>query len=233
MAYTTTTLITRAYYLSGVVGRDYETPSGSQLQDGLDLLNALLDIKTANDRLIPYFKEYDLTSVTNQETYFIPNLVRAESLTFTLNQVRFSMVEQSRKDYFASPRVNNISALPFHWHQERLKGGTNIYIYFLPSDNYPLQLWGKFSLADVTLGQDLSLTLDLFYIEYLRYALAEYLCAENNILFQPQAQKKLDEYELIITDISPIDLTTQKASTLQKDSGYNWAYINLGRGYVA
>jgi hypothetical protein len=59
--------------------------------------------------------------------------------------------------------------------------------------------------VSVTKYQDLSIILDLFYIDYLRYALAEYMCQEYNITFQPQNQAKLNEFETTIFDISPIN----------------------------
>jgi hypothetical protein len=227
MAYTVRELIARSYYLSGIVSRDLNTASASQTSDGLFLLNALLAIKTANNRLIPYYTFYTVNATPGVEQYFVPNLISIESITFNLQTVRFSMLKQSRKQYFGAPRVDNINSLPFNWHMERVKGGANFFVYYLPASNYPIKIWGKFSLSQVTLDQDLSLTLDDFYIEYLRIALAEYICADQNVTFQSQAQRKLDEYENIIIDISPQDYSVTKLSTLTADSGLNWAQINF------
>ena|SRR3984957_8579787 len=231
MAYTVTQLINNSYYLSGIVARNLQTTTGAQIEDGLTLLNALLATKTAGIRLIPYFQEYDLTLVTGQEMYFIPNLVEAETFTFNIGSVRYSTLPTARKAYFGSPRVDNIQSLPYDWHIERVLGGANLFMYFLPDVNYPAKIWGKFSLASVALGQDLSLTLDAFYIEYLRVALAEQICAEFNIPMQPQAAMKLAEYEKIIMDVSPPDLSMQKMSSLGCDQSLNWADINIGRGW--
>lgn len=232
MVYTTTELITRAYYLSSVVGRDFETVTGAQLNDGLNMLNALLDIKTANQRLIPYFTQYSFDAVVGQEEYFIPNLILAETLTFTISTVRYSMTLKSRREYFGTPRANNVMSLPYQYFCERTLNGTNLYMYYLPNQAYPFLLDGKFALADVTLGQDLALTLDMYYIEYLRYALAEYICQEYNITYQPQSQQRLKELESIIFDISPIDFTTSKLSMLQQGVSLNYAQVNIGRGWT-
>jgi hypothetical protein len=227
MAYLVSQLISNAYFLSGVVSRGLEAVGGEQMSDGLTLLNALLAIKTANNRLIPYYSEYETTTVVGQETYFVPNLIDIEAITFNIQTVRFSMLERNRRFYFGAPRVDNINALPFDWHMERTLGGANVYLYFLPNAAMPLKIFGKFSLAEVELDDDLSETLDLFYIEYLRYALTEYICGEYQISVQPQVQQKLNEYEKIIRDISPIDLTIQKASTLTAENGLNWAMVNF------
>jgi hypothetical protein len=231
MAYTTTQLITRAYYLSGVVSKDLQSVSGSQLTEGLFLLNALLDTKTANQRLIPYFNKYEFDAVEEQEKYEIPNLVEAECLTFHIGDVRYSMKPQSRVDYMGSARVNNVQSLPYYWHIERTKDGADLYMYFVPNADYPCELWGKFSLQNVALGQDLSETYPMFYLEYLRYALAEYICQEYNITFPPQNAMKLNEFEQIIIDISPTDYTMQKLSSLQLENGFNWGDVNIGRGW--
>ena len=234
MIYTVSELITRAFYLSGKVAQGFETVTGDDLTTGLFLLNALLDTKSADQRHIPYFKETIFSAIIGQQEYFVEDLLMVESATFNISEVRYSMDLVARRDYFGSGRVDNITSLPYQYHVERTKGGSNIFLYFLPEQNYPIKIWGKFSLADVSLNQDLALTLDLYYIEYLRYALAQYIADENGIILKPQLQKRLAEFEKLIIDISPIDFSMSKYSILQSsDGGLNWADINLGKGWSA
>lgn len=231
MAYTVTELITRAYYLSQVVSRELETVSGQQFADGLVYLNALLSLKSAHSRVIPYFQEYDFNAVVGQEKYFVPNLVQPETLTFNIGPVRYSTQPTPRRAYFGSGRVDNITSLPFNWHFERLLNGSNIYLYFLPADTYPIKIWGKFGFTDVSLNQDLSLTYDEYYIDYLRYRLAKRICSEFGIPMQPEALQELRELEEAVTDVSPPDLTLSKISSLQGTTGLSWADVSLGRGW--
>jgi hypothetical protein len=233
MAYTTTELITRAFYLSGVVAEELETVDGAQMNQGLNLFNALLAIKTANQRLIPYYSDYVFTAVIGQESYLIPNLILAETLTFTIGTVRYAMTLKTRSEYFATPRANDVQSLPYQYHIERNFGGSKLWMYYLPNEAYEFNLHGKFSLLPVSLGQDLSLTFDAFYIEYFRYALTEYICAEYNITMQPQDATKLNEYESIIFDISPIDFTIKKVSALHKSVSHAdiYAQANIGQGW--
>ncbi len=234
MVYTANQLITNAFYLAGVTSRDLETVTGDQLTDGLSLLNDLLAVKTANFRLIPYFSSTTIAGVVGQELYFIPNLISIETFTFTQNNLRYSSRYTPRRQYFGSPRVNNINALPFSWHPERTDGGMNLYVYFKPQAVYSFEIWGKFGLASVANGMvDLLLTYERFYLVYLRYALAEYICEDYNLVLQPQALSKLRDLEQQIIDISPLDLTTNKLSTLQSATGsMTWAQINLGQGWT-
>jgi hypothetical protein len=228
MSYTVTQLVTNAWYLSGIVSREFETVSGDQITDGVNLLNAVLAVKTANSILIPYFTVYDsLTLIVGQEEYFIPNLISIQTMTFFIGTLRFPMIQKQRKDYFGPARANNIVSIPSTYHCERTLGGANIYLYVPPDNTYATEIVGKFSLSSVTLNQDLSLTLDAFYIEYLRYALAEYMCEEYQIQWQPGPAKKLMQYEEVLKDVSPRDYSMTKMSTLNNTTGIKWAYVNF------
>jgi hypothetical protein len=232
MAYTVTKLITNAWYLSGVVARVFETVSGDQISDGLDMLNDLLGMQSANIGLVPYYTVYNFTAVPGQEAYIIPNLLEIDSLTFNIGPVRYSMLEQNRTTYFGSGRVDNITALPFNYHLERGLNEGTIYIYFLPAGAYPMTLVGKFGLNSAALNTDLLTIYDRFYITYLRYALTEYVCGEYNINMTPSNEKKLRALENQINNsIAPLDLTLTKLSTMPGRNGINWADANIGRGW--
>lgn len=234
MAITTNELITGAFYAAGVVSREFETVSGSQIGDGLSWLNDIISEKVVDDGMIPYESTYTFTAVPGQEIYPIPNLIAIDTLVFFLNSVRFSMDYNKRNNYFGSNRVNNIQTLPYQWYFERQKGGGNLYIYFTPDRAYPMELHGTFRLTEVSLFQDLSLTLDRFYITYLRYALAERICSEFNYVTPPNVVKQLGKYEGWIDKKSKlIDLRIEKISSLKdENTTYSWAYINLGRGFT-
>ncbi len=228
MTYTVTKLITNSYYLSGKLAQGLQTISGRQLEKGLQLLNAVIAVKSVNERLIPYFTSYSFNAVPGQEVYFIPNLIFADTFTFNYQNVRYSMYQMQRVQYQGSSRVNNIDSLMFNYNIERCKGGANLSMYFLPDSEYPCTIWGKFSLVSVVLNQDLESTMDLDFIEYLRYALAEMICQDNNVTFQPQNKQKLEEYENLFLDKSGLDLTIQIVSSFKDKTPSLWGIANLG-----
>jgi len=232
MAYTALELITRAYYLSAIVSRPAQVVSGDQVTDGLYLLNACLDFKSSDLRLIPYYKTYDFPAVVGQEKYFITDLLAVDSLTFNLGTVRYSLQEKTRVEYFAYPRVDNIQSLPFSYRIERSLGGSDVYIYFKPDQAYPMHIMGKFGLTNVVLNTDMSLTYDTFYLEYLRYALAEMICSEYGATFPDESKAKLKEYEKKIMDVSPADLSIQKRTYFGGNFGLDWKGVNLYKGYT-
>ncbi len=227
MAYTALELINKSFYLSGQTSRGLEVVTGEQQSEGLDLFNALLAMKAADSKFVPYFSYYTFETVALQESYFVPNILEMDTITFNLDVVRYPVQQQSRKDYFGTGRVDNVSSLPFNCRFERCKGGANILFYFLPDNTYQIKLYGKFWLSNVTLQTDLSTTLDDFYIEYLRYELADYICAEYNIQLQPQQAAMLQRYRKIVCEVSPPDMTLRKRSMLSSGNGLNWGYINF------
>lgn len=227
MAYTALQLITKSYYLSQVVARNLETVTGEQIADGLDLLNALLDVKGSDLRLIPYFQRYSFPTVAGQEEYFIPNLLQIDAMTFNIGDVRYPMKEMSRRQYFDSGRVDDVQSLPFTFRQERELGGTRIYMYFLPAGVYVAKISGKFGLTDVMLTQDMSLTYDLYYMEYLRFALAEYICSEYGATFPDQSAAKLAQITKKLMDINPVDLMVRKSSYFNSNNAIDWQLISI------
>lgn len=232
MPHTARELIIDAYYLSGVSSRDLQTVTGSQITDGLTLLNELLAVKGMTGALIPYYKEYQFNAVVGQEKYFIENLIDIETFTFTIDTVRYSTYPEGRREYFGSGRANDIQSLPYSWRMERTLDGTDLYLYFLPDVAYPLTIWGKFGFEEITdLCLDLRTLYDRYYMVYLRYALAEYICEYNGITFKPQAAAKLKQLEEKLTYISPIDLSIRKQSTLQRKTSLNYGDINIGQGW--
>lgn len=238
MAYTSQKLISEAWYLSGIVSRELETVSGSQIDDGLFRLNGFLAMKSADTGLIPYYQVVDGNFIAGQELYYIPNLIHIESLTFYLsspsdpNSVRYSMQEATREQYFATGRVENITTLPYQWHLERVLGGSNLRVYYEPQEDYPYQLVGKYILNQTVLNQDLSLIYDPFYIEYLLYGLAQYLCEWYNVVPPPFVVKQLAAFENSIRDTSPMDLTMRKLEYFSSQSGLTYAQSNIGKGFT-
>jgi hypothetical protein len=233
MAYTTNQLISSSYYAAGVVSREFETVSGSQVGDGLVWLNNIITEKTVNESMIPYETTYNANFVVGQEIYSIPNLIQIDTLVFFLDAVRYAMKYEKRNAYFGTSRVENIQTLPFEWYFERQFGGGNLYIYFQPDRNYPMEIHGVFRIPSVSLGQDLSLTLDEFYTTYLHYALADRICAEYAYTTPDNVIRQLGKYEAFINKNSRLlDLRIGKTSTLQKRGTFNYGFVNLGHGWV-
>lgn len=233
MAYTVTQLITNAYYLSGIVSREFETVQGYQLSDGLQFLNELIADKTVDKSAIPYDTTGSFTAIIGQEQYDIDNLISLDTLTFEISSVRYPVYSVERSPYFGTWRANDINSLPYKYHLERKLGGASIFLYFKPVDTYVFTMWGKFRLSSVTNNQDLSLTLDQFYINYLRYELADRLCSEFNMTVPKGVEKQLAVYQSLIDKKSAkLDLSVRRISVLDDtQNSINYAQVNFGNGW--
>ena len=235
MAYPVTELIADSYYLSRVVSQGFEEVTGYQMSKGLRLLKGAIAFKTAENRTIPYFKQYNFDGIVGEEKYFIPGLIQIETLTFNIDQVRYQMESETRQRYFGSSRANNINSLPYMYFMEKCLNGANLYIYFLPQQAYPFEIHGKFRLEnDLTLAMDLETIFDDFYIQYLKYLLSEYICEDYQIQTQPEVRRRLISYEKSLFDTSAYDLSMIKTSNLQSSIGSPdiYAQANLGKGWT-
>lgn len=238
MPYTSQELITNSYYLSGIVARNLQTPTWDQINDGLYRLNGFLNIKGSETKQIPYYQTTYGNFIAGQQVYSFPNLVEIDTFAFYLqpggpsaNGVRFEMLNISRYEQFAVPRPENVSSLPYSWHLERTTSGSDVYVYFIPNQNYEYILTGKYALLSTTLNQDLSTVFDGWYIEYLTYGLAIYLCEWNNIVPPPSVMTTFKEMEASLTTLSPIDFTLRKIQYFKTGGGLNWGDVNYGRGW--
>lgn len=225
-------LINRAYILSGIVPRDLEDVSGSEGADGLFWLNQLLTVKAIQGSLIPYLNYISMPTVVGQEIYFIPDLVRLDTITFNIGVVRYSMIRDNENHYFGSPRVDNILALPFHFYSERVNGGTNVYLYFLPQAIYTLKIKGVYGLSQVTMDTDMSLTFDNFYQMYLMYELAYQLCDWFKLTMPQQTQMTLNALRGSTVDLNPMDLTMHKIASMSNEQTITYAQANIGKGWT-
>lgn len=233
MPRTARSIINEAYYLSGIVSRKFQSVSGDQETDGLKYLNDVLAGKGITGSLIPYYKEYSLNAVSGQEKYFIPGLIQAETFTFNIGSVRYSLDARQRRKYFGSPRQDNIKSLPYSWHIERTLNGADLYIYFLPNTNYPMKLWGKFKLDKITdICDDLELIYDDYYLDFLGHETARKICMYHAVPIPTELLKELAVLEEQLTYVSPIDTSLKKKSSLSTPYGISYGYANLGTGWT-
>jgi len=233
MTYLTSNLITDSYYLSSIVSRDFETPTGGQMSDGLRLLNDVLADRTIDNGTIPYTRHQLITATPGLSIYPIADLINLEIFVFYIQSIRYETRNQQRHEFFGSFRATAIQSLPFNWHFERNLGGGTLYLYFIPDIAYPLEIWGTYRLSSVTEFQDLSLLLDQFYTNFLKYLLAQRLCEYNSWAVPQSIMIQLEKYyQWINKSTNVMDLRQRKVSSLANNMAINYAIVNLSNGWV-
>lgn len=235
MAYTALQLISSAYYLSGVTARGFNVVSGPQAAEGLELLNDLLAEKNFEPGMIPFYSSDTFTGVIGQETYTVTGLIAPTTVTFELNNVRYSMTRKSQIEYQGMSRSENVNSLPTCWYPQRTQDGTTISVYFFPDQAYVFTVEGKFILTQVaSLETDIESYFERGYRSFLKYQLAERISDVNDLDLSPRIQKRLEYYyQILDSKMSSIDLEVQKISTFTTQGALNYAQVNLGEGWTA
>lgn len=232
MVFTANKLIADAYYMTDIVSREFDSVSGTQAELGLEALNELLDQKTVEQGMIPYISTYTGNFVIGQESYVIPNLINVNTLTFTLDDVRYNVTFAPADKYFGCARANDIRSLPYVWTLQKGKGGATLFVYYSPDQSYPFELKGLFRPEPVTQFQDLSTVFDPYYRKLLKYELAQALCDYFSVDIPQFVEKRLSQLrEEINKNSQPIDMSGKKISTLTPNYSINYGYVNLGTGF--
>lgn len=216
-------VINRAYYLSGYAARKFETVDGEDITDGLNYFNEVVEEKAIGGNLIPYFTHDTFNSVVGQEVYFVENLVSCVVLTFNIDTVRFTLQKVDTQRYFNIMRANNITSLPYEYYVERQDGGSNIYLYFLPSDIWEFQITGIYKLTTDDLDTELNSTLDMFYQNYILWSSARKIAMYNSVPWTPDKEKEYLKYETMIESMRTKDMTLKKLSPFVKSTNINYA----------
>lgn len=230
-------LITRALNFSDIVSANLQTPTGSEIAIGLDLLNDILGEKSSAEQQIPYFDQVTFPGVVGQEEYFVQSMVELSTFTVNLGDVRYEMTQKNRREYWGEGRVNNISSLPSSYYSERgfnddNVSGMKIWTYFDPSQtSYIFEAVGRFSLNEVGLDTVMSDSLERFYTSYLKYALAERLCQYFNQPFGNDKISTLQTLERRLTQINGVDPNLKLVNSFPGESSLNYADVNIGRGW--
>lgn len=226
-------LVTQAFYLSDVVSRDFETVSGSQLSDGMDMLNDILSEKSARTTSIPYDTHSTFNTVVGQESYQVSGLIEVSEVTYTdtSSNVRYSMRRLTKSEQFGTGRVENINSLPATYYYERNVSGGLIYLYHPPDQVYRVDVTGKVSFTEVESCTDVSSMLPRYYTSYLKYALSSRIADFYNVEFSQQKQIRLQSLERQIFYVVPPDMSVKKISTFNSKSYDNYAEANLSRGF--
>jgi hypothetical protein len=119
--YSAAQLINEAFYTSEIVSRGFQNVAAEQAETGLIKLNEIITESAIMDDMLPYYTtQYNFYGIPGQQQYFIPNLVKLETLVFYINGVIRYFMEKVSQDYqFGAARVENINSLPYTYHYER------------------------------------------------------------------------------------------------------------------
>lgn len=235
MAFNTLQLVQKAYNASGVNPQGFKELTPLQTENGLYLFNIILSDKTVDTSMLLYWTRLNGEFVAGTSEYFIDNLIQIQVLTFFLSDgtVRYPTQAQNLEQFMGSARAVNVDSLPFTYYVNKSIGGSTLYVYYIPSQNYPYEIWGQFQLQNVTLFQDLSTSFEPFYLDFLTLELAQRICVYGNYTTPTNLMEQLLAYRKTIGLNGIVqDLSMSMISSINNPNFINWSQVNIGQAYV-
>lgn len=214
-----TSLIIDAYHSSTLVAQELEVVTGTQLFNGLKLLNQILNKPNAKAIKIPYTHSITFNTEAGKEEYSLPGLISVVALTFLLGSVHVPLDILSVSQYKNLGRIQGLKSVLSKAYVGRTEFGSTISFYPAPIQIYEINLTGVFFLNSVTFTTDIDSTLDQFYRDYLEHALAVSLCIYNRVPVPPDLRIDLASYEDSVSQIPGIDLSTRKVNIFKRNFG--------------
>lgn len=234
MSITAREVIADAYYLSAVCSRDFNVPTASQMASGLTILNDILSLPAIRNSIAPYYSKYDLTLDTEETEYEIDGLIAPETIIFLLGNVRIPINDMGRDAFFGGVRVVGVSAPPFSGRLERTLSGYTLHLYFIPDQEYEVEIWGKFGLSSANYETNLETFVPRGYIVWIKHKMAEYICNNNQVSIPEGVSRELSRLDRLIQNISAQDLRMNVFSSCNPYGSNNidWNFVNFFKGYL-
>jgi hypothetical protein len=171
-------LLQRAYRIIGLNSNDRNL-SGAKIQEGLDILNELLDSFFAEPDMIAYFDEVQFNLVTGQKSYEFSNEVTADVTSNKIAQLKSVNIIDSNTSYpmwvqkdfidWEVRRVTDRQTRPSQCYLQNENFKSFLIFDVLPDKNYICKVKAKFALSNVALSTDLE-TVPIYYTKFLTLA---------------------------------------------------------------
>jgi len=176
-------IIVKAFYLIGEFSPD-ETPSGSQITEGLYYLNDLFDHFSSLGIFIPFIRELVFNMVDGQDEYTISNVIPADIeaeriveldyVNIIRDSISYPVRIVKRSDVLNNTRLFDLKSRPGYVMLMKDDLLTKLKFYPVPSFQYECHVRAKFMLDHVELYDNLD-EVPPYYFRFLRYALAREL----------------------------------------------------------
>jgi len=236
---TTTDLIVDSLFLIGELAVT-ETPDAFMLRTGLQLINATLNMWSADSIYIPYLKKLNFTFTPGKDVYLVGNgpgvdIVsdRVVDLTFANyflptagdTQLSYPIQVITRTQYFNVVRQTNVTTRPAFIMLNPQETHSVLTVYPKPDQPYPCELNIKCMLNSVTQQQSLEGLPPQYYLTF------QYLLARQFASYYPSAnwtplmEEDYQKYMWALEAANDIDLTIRPSFILTGPSPFYWQTI--------
>lgn len=181
-------IIDRAYRIIGIRSKD-RALSGDDTDQGLYILNQMLDNYSADSELIAYYDEIQFPLVIGQESYTISDqlvadvtnkrLVYLKYVNLIYQQYRYPVWVESDAAYYRFTHDETVTRRPGRVFLQQEIGQSKITFFEKPDQTYTCLIKGKFILEHLELSTIIT-QVPIAYHRYLEYALANELRASRS-----------------------------------------------------
>lgn len=225
-------LILGGYYLIGLISPN-EQPTSYQLNNGLELLNDMLDSFSGSPTtLIPYVTTFDITLTPGKDIYSISTnitnpdvtqnqIASLEFVSIILSSVSYPVKIIERAELFNNTHVTTLQTRPGVVILDRQENVSYIQLYPAPDQAYVCRIRTKSYLDSLELQQDLN-QIPRFYYKFLRYALGRELRSIYPSSNWPDTTEQ--EYQRLfklVTSAGDINLVIEPSNILMQAYDYN------------
>lgn len=199
-------LITRAMKIAGVLGQN-ETPDSGQADDGLQMLNDMLDSMSTDRTSIFTITQETFSLINGQNSYTIgvggdfntTRPIKIDNLVVNVNSISFPVREIDAQDYANIANKALTSGIPQYFYYDQAFPLGRIYLYGAPTTGVTITT-GKW--AQLTQFADLTTqyTFPPGYYRMLSYNLAKEICPQYGMSLTPEAAQIATESYALIRD---------------------------------
>jgi len=228
-------LIEKAYRISGLYKLD-RILEGSRQQEGLGMLNDLLDSFSSSPSHIAFYDilQFPVTSL-KQEYVLSPSggdivsnrIVELKFCVLISAGVRYPVYVVQDTYYYKQIHYTSVNARPRLVFLQNAVNQSTINFFYKPDRDYTCEIKAKFVLSNLALN-DFITNVPNYYIEYLKYSLARDLCIE----YMPSNWTQLHEKKFEVLDSNLLNISDFNMSVIENQSlgssRGSWMGTNLG-----
>ena len=200
---------------------------------GLQYLNELIASFSGTGQMLTVAQQIDFTMAIGQQfvtfadpSYLLPadiklgRLANLQNAWLTLDGVTYPLIDESRNVFYDSYKYDPQKGLPRFVIIQNLTNITSMRVYPSPSQVYTLSVYGKFELNTLSINSNMA-ELSLYYIRYLRFALAKDLAfyLGRTEAWTEKLERELNKAEMDMIAVTSVNL----AISAEHDSYLNGA----------
>lgn len=225
-------LIQKAYTYANIIAEEGEETDAKELQRGLDLLNILIEEINIDSEESSLLSQEDFSLVAGSQTLDLPDWTKILKIQYLIGSTIYDIVLLSLNEFLNKRRVTTTNGIPLIGYPKRTDSGIELNMYFIPSTDYSLTVYGYKNLSTVSLTD--TLTGKLAFIQnYLLFKLAQDLRIYHQKEISPFLQARIIRLRERLFKIKEtvIEMNTYSMGTAVSSESYT-AINNLGRGWM-